>query len=121
MKAFTTIVALVIVSAVLALAGPAQRVCTVPTAGTNLAIPASGSMAFQLQAVIFAAEAATTQTVSVVHTGAITNQLATHVVSATSRMLTVTNCPWLFSGETIRIVPSSGATNSALLVGVTGN
>ena len=94
---------------------------TVVTAGTAITCPASGGMAYKLQAVIFGAEVATTQTVALVHSNGQTNQIATHVVSATGRMLTVTNCPWMFSGEKVWIGPSSGGTNGVVLVGETSH
>jgi hypothetical protein len=103
----------------LALAGsPAQTTGTVATNGTAITVPASGGMAYRLQAVVFGATAGTTQTVALVQ-GGITNQIGTKVVSASDRMLTVTNAPWLFAGE--RVLITTTATNSygAVLVGET--
>ena len=102
-----------------ALAGsPAQTTGTVATAGTALAVPASGSMAYRLQAVVFGADAGTTQTVALVQ-GGITNQIATKAVSATDRMLSVTNAPWQFAGESVRITTSATNSYSVVLVGET--
>ena len=104
-----------------ALAGsPAQTTGTVAVAGTALTVPASGGMAYKLQAVVFAADTGTTQTVALVQ-GGITNQLATKAVSATDRMLTVTNAPWMFSGETVRITTSATNAYGVVLVGETGD
>jgi len=103
----------------LALAGtPAQITGTVATSGTSLNVPASGSVGFKLQAVVFGAAAGTTQTVAVVQAG-ITNQIATKVVAATDRMLTVTNAPWLFSGQTVRITTTATNSYGVVLVGET--
>ena len=76
-------------------ASPARVTGSVATNGTSFAVPASGGMAFRLEAVVFGAAAGTTQTVALVQ-GTITNQVGVKVVSATDRMLVVTNAPWLF-------------------------
>ena len=114
-------VALGLVACVALAGSPAQTTGTVVTAGSAFTCPASGGMAYRLQAVVFGAEVATTQTVALVHANGQTNQLATHVVRATARMLTVTNCPWMFSGEKVWIGPSSGGTNGVVLVGETSH
>ena len=107
--------------AAVALAGsPAQTTGTVATNGTALTVPASGSVAYQLQAIVFGADAGTTQTVALVQ-GSITNQIATKAVSATDRMLTVTNAPWLFAGETVRITTTATNSYDVVLVGETGD
>jgi hypothetical protein len=105
----------------LALAGsPVQTTGTVATNGTAITVPASGSMAYRLQAVVFGASAGTTQTVALVQSG-ITNQIATKAVSATDCMLTVTNAPWLFAGEKVRITTTAANSYRAVLVGETGD
>ena len=103
-----------------ALAGsPAQVTGTVATNGVSLDVPASGGVAFKLQAVVFGAAAGTTQTVALVQ-GGITNQIATKAVSATDRMLTVTNAPWLFAGQTVRITTTATNGYNVVLVGEMG-
>ena len=103
----------------LAAAGsPVQTTGTVATNGTAIAVPASGSMAYRLQAVVFGADANTTQTVALVQ-GGVTNQIATKVVTATDRMLTVTNAPWLFEGQPVRITTSATNSYGVVLVGET--
>ena len=105
----------------LALAGsPVQSSGTVATNGTSFNVPASGSMAYRLDAIVFGAPAGTTQTVALVQSG-ITNQIATKAVSATDCMLTVTNAPWLFAGEKVRITTTATNSYRAVLVGETGN
>ena len=121
MKKMIGVVAALLVSTAVAMAGsPTQTTGTVATNGTSLSIPASGSMAYKLQAVVFGADASTTQTVSLVQSG-ITNQIATKAVSATDRMLSVTNAPWLFAGETVRITTTATNAYGAVLVGETGD
>jgi hypothetical protein len=121
MKKLIAVLAGVLVSVGGALAGsPAQTTGTVAVAGTAITVPASGGMAYKLQAVVFAADAGTTQTVALVQ-GGITNQLATKTVSATDRMLTVTNAPWMFSGETVRITTTATNAYGVVLVGETGD
>ena len=90
------------------------------TNGTAITVPASGSVAYRLQAVVFGAAAGTTQTVALVQ-GGITNQIATKAVSATDRMLTVTNAPWLFAGESVRITTTATNSYGVVLVGETQN
>ena len=99
---------------------PARVVGTVATNGTSFTVPASGGMAFRLEAVVFGAAEGKTQTVALVQ-GTITNQVGVKVVSATDRMLVVTNAPWLFQGDGVRITTS--ATNAFPVVGtgVTGD
>ena len=110
-----------LVSVSVALAGsPAQTAGTVATNGTAITVPASGSMGYKLQAVVFGADAGTTQTVALVQ-GSITNQIATKGVSATDRMLVVTNAPWLFAGEQVRVTTSATNSYGVVLVGETGN
>ena len=88
---------------------PARMAGTVATNGTTFAAPASGGMAFRLESVVFGAAAVTTQTVALVQ-GTITNQIAKKVVGATDRMLVLTNAPWLFQGDGVRI--TTMATNA---------
>ena len=97
---------------------PARVVGTVATNGTSLAVPASGGMAFRLEAVVFGATAGTTQTVTLVQ-GTITNQIAKKVVGATDRMLVVTNAPWLFQGELVRITTTAASAFPVVCTGVT--
>ncbi|MCX6998254.1 MAG: hypothetical protein NTV49_14515 [Kiritimatiellaeota bacterium] len=100
-----------------ALAGsPAQTTGTVATNGTAITVPASGSMAYRLETVVFGADTGTTQTVALVQ-GGITNQIATKAVSATDRMLSVTNAPWLFAGESVRITTTATNSFGVVLVG----
>lgn len=74
--------AVLVVAAGFVLAGsPTQVTGTVATNGTSLSVPASGSMAFKLQAVVFNAAANTTQTVALVQ-GGITNQIGTKAGSS---------------------------------------
>ena len=82
--------------------------------------PGLRGMAFRLEAVVFGAAEGKTQTVALVQ-GTITNQVGVKVVSATDRMLVVTNAPWLFQGDGVRITTS--ATNAFPVVGtgVTGD
>ena len=96
------------VLAAVAMAGsPAQITGTVAAAGTSLDVPASVGTGFKLQAVQFSAANATVHTVKVVvASGAITNYLGVKTVSATAlygRMLVVTNSPWLFAGDKVRL------------------
>ena len=109
------------VSVSVAVAGsPAQTTGTVATNGTAITVPASGSVGYRLESVVFGAEAGTTQTVALVQ-GGITNQIATKVVSATDRMLAVTNAPWLFSGESVRITTTATNSFGVVLVGLMQN
>jgi len=62
------------------------------------------------------AVAGTTQTVALVQ-GAITNQVGTKVVGATDRMLVLTNAPWLFAGDAVRVTTSATNAFGAVLVG----
>ena len=64
------------------------------------------------------AAAGTTQTVALVQ-GTITNQVGKKVVSATDRLLVVTNAPWLFQGDGVRITTSAGIAFSVVGTGVT--
>ena len=97
---------------------PARVVGTVATGGTSFTVPASGGMAFRLEAVVFGAAAGSTQTVSLVQ-GTITNQIAKKVMSATDRMLLVTNAPWLFQGELVRITTTATSAFPVVCTGVT--
>ena len=99
---------------------PVQTTGTVATNGTSITVPASGSMAYKLQAVVFGATAGTTQTVALVQ-GGITNQIGTKAVSATDLMLSVTNMPWLFEGEAVRITTSATNSYGVVLVGETAD
>ena len=121
MKRWIGVLAGMCMVAGLAVAGsPSQTTGTVATAGTSFAVPASGSMAYKLQAVVFGATAGTTQTVSLVH-GSITNQIGTKAVSATDRMLWVTNAPWTFPGERVLIATTATNAFGVVLVGETGD
>ena len=51
--------------------------------------------------------------------GTITNQVGKKVVSATDRMLVVTNAPWLFQGELVRITTTATSAFPAVCTGVT--
>lgn len=62
--------------------------------------------------------AGTTQTVALVQ-GTITNQVGKKVVSATDRMLLVTNAPWLFQGELVRITTTATSAFPVVCTGVT--
>jgi hypothetical protein len=75
-------------------------------------------MAFRLEVVVFGAAAGSTQTVALVQ-GTITNQIAKKVVSATNRMLVVTNAPWLFQGESVRITSTATSAFPVVCTGVT--
>jgi hypothetical protein len=97
---------------------PARVVGTVATGGTSFAVPASGGMAFRLEAVVFGAAAGSTQTVALVQ-GTITNQVGKKVVSATDRMLVLTNAPWLFQGESVRITTTATSAFPVVCTGVT--
>jgi hypothetical protein len=104
----------------IAMAGsPAHVSGTVATNGVAIEVPASGGTGFRLEAVVFGADAGTTQTVALVQ-GGITNQIATKAVSATDRMLWVTNAPWLFAGESVRITTSATNSYGVVLVGECG-
>ena len=121
LKRLSGLVAGAVVCAGVALAGsPVQTTGTVATNGTSITVPASGSMAYRLGAVVFGASAGSTQTVALVQ-GGLTNQIATKAVSATDCMLTVTNAPWLFAGEKVRITTTATNSYRAVLVGETGN
>ena len=52
--------------------------------------------------------------------GTITNQVGRQVVGATDRMLVVTNAPWLFQGDGVRITTSATNALSVVCTGVTG-
>ena len=105
-----------------ALAGsPVHVVGTSATTGvTVVSAPASGSMGFKLQNVVFGAFLDTTQVVSVVQ-GTITNQLATKAIAATDRMLAVSNAPWRFAGDSIRVTQPATNSYSILFVGENQN
>ena len=51
--------------------------------------------------------------------GTITNQIAKKVVGATDRMLVVTNAPWLFQGELVRITTTATSAYPVVCTGVT--
>ena len=89
MKKNAMVVAVCVACAVARGESPARVTGTVATSGTTFAVPASGGMAFRLEAVVFGAAAGSTQTVALVQ-GTITNQIAKEVVSTTIRMLVVT-------------------------------
>lgn len=119
-KAILLGVAVVAVAGLVLAGSPVQTTGTVATNGTSITVPASGSMAYRLQAVVFGATAGTTQTVALVQ-GGITNQVGAKAVAATDRMLSLTNMPWLFSGEAVRITTTATNGYSAVLVGETAN
>ena len=52
--------------------------------------------------------------------GTITNQVGGEVVAATDRILVVTNAPWLFQGDSVRITTSATNAFSVVGTGVTG-
>ena len=95
---------------------PARITGNVATNGTAFAVPVSGGVGFRLQHAVFAAAAGTTQTVALVQ-GAITNQVGTKVVGATDRMLVLTNAPWLFAGDAVRVTTTATNAFGAVLVG----
>lgn len=119
MKMGLAVVAAGLVAAVAMAGSPARVTGTVATNGTSITVPASGSMAFKLQAVVFGGAAGPTQTVALVQ-GGITNQIGTHAVSATARMYSATNAPWLFAGEAVRITTTDTNAFGVVLVGETG-
>ncbi len=107
------------VAGVAAWAGsPARIAGSVATTGTAFAVPVSGGVGFRLQHVVFAAAAGTTQTVALVQ-GSVTNQIGTKIVSATDRMLVVTNAPWLFAGDAVRVTTTATNAYNAVLTGET--
>ncbi len=53
--------------------------------------------------------------------GTITNQVGVKVVSATDRMMVVTNAPSLFQGDGVRITTSAVNAFSVVGTGVTGD
>ena len=116
MKIRTWLVGLMVVAcAGVALAGsPARVTGTVATNGTSLAVTPSGGNGFQLQGVAVASVATTTQTISYV-IGGITNLVGTHVTTATDRLYSVTNGPWLVAGDYVRIVPAGCASGSTVV------
>ena len=102
---------------------PAQVAGSVPTNGAAFTVPASGSMAYKLQAVVFSAGAVSTSavhTVSLVQ-GSLTNQIGTKTVAATDCMLTVSNAPWQFAGDKVRITTTATTNYTVVLVGETAN
>ena len=52
--------------------------------------------------------------------GTVTNQVGRQVVGAPDRMLVVTNAPWLFQGDGVRITTSATNALSVVCTGVTG-
>ena len=124
MKKLIGILAGVLVSAAVVMAGsPARVTGSVATTGTTFLVPASGSTAYRLQNVTYgyatAAGATQAVVVAVVQSG-ITNQIATKTVTAaTDIMLTMTNAPWLFDGDGVRITTTATNAASAVLVGET--
>ena len=127
MKRFIGILAGLLLPAGLAMAGsPARVTGTVGTNGTSIAVSPSGGNGFQLQGVVVGSVATTTQTVNYVIAG-ITNLVGTHVTTATDRLFSVTNGPWLMAGDFVRIVPAGCASGStvvaytAVLLGETQN
>ncbi len=62
------------------------------------------------------AAAESTQTVALVQ-GTITNQIAKKVVSATDRMMVLTNAPWLFQGEFVRITTTAASAFPVVCTG----
>ena len=51
--------------------------------------------------------------------GTITNPIAKKVVGATDRMLLVTNAPWLFQDELVRITTTASSAFPVVCTGVT--
>ena len=115
-RGFLGVMALVLVAGVALAGSPAKVSGTVATNGVSLTVPASGSVAFRVQSVVFAAAAGTTQTVALVH-GSITNQVGTKAVSATDRMLSLTNAPWVFAGESVRITTTATNAYGVVVIG----
>ena len=102
-KLVVTVIVLVCVACAVARGeSPARVVGTVATNGTSFTV------------------AGTTQTVSLVQ-GSITNRVGVKVVSATSRMLVLTNAPWLFQGESVRITTTATSAFPVVCTGVTGD
>lgn len=97
--------------------GP-QRVSATLALGAGTITPPTGDTGrFVPTYIVFNAPADSTQTVSYV-SGAVTNTLATKSITATDKVLALTNAPPMFSGDLLRIVqaPASG-TNTANLIG----
>ena len=119
MKKMLVTVAAGCVAGMAAWAGsPARIAGSVATNGTSFAVPVSGSVGFRLQHAVFGAEAGSTQTVALVQ-GTVTNQLGRKTVAATDRMLAVTNAPWLFEGDAVRVTTTATNAYDAVLVGET--
>ena len=119
MKKMLVMVVVACVAGCVAWAGsPARIAGCVATNGTSFAVPVSGSVGFRLQHAVFGAEADSTQTVALVQ-GTVTNQLGRKTVAATDRMLVVTNAPWLFAGDTVRVTTTATNAYEAVLVGET--
>ena len=117
------LVGLLMPVAVAVAGSPALITGTVATNGTSFAVPVSAGGGYRLQNVTYgyAAAGGATQavTVAVVQSG-ITNQIATKsVTAATDIMLTITNAPWLFSGDAVRITTTATNAASAVLAGET--
>lgn len=120
MKKILVLVVAVVAACATALGeSPARVAGTVATSGSSFAVPASGGMAFRPEVVVFGAAAGTTQTVSLVQ-GSITNQVGMKVVSATDRTLVLTNAPWLFQGESLRVTTTATNGFPVVCTGVTG-
>ena len=113
-----------LVAGVAAFAGsPTMTTGTVAVAGTSTTCPASGSMAYRLQNVVYdfnvAGGATQTVTVAVVQSG-ITNQLATKTITAaTDIMVAITNAPWLFQADQVRITTTGTNSCRFVMVGET--
>ena len=114
-----------LVAGVVMAGSPAQTTGTVAVAGTSITCPASGGMAYKLQNVVYdfnaAGGATQTVTVSLVQSG-ITNQIATKTMTAaTDIMLTITNAPWLFQTDQVRITTTGTNACRFLMVGETSH
>ena len=119
------VVALAVVTTGCAVAwagSPARVTGSVATNGTGtaFAVPVSGGVGFRLQSVLLNATVGTTQTVSIV-CGNVTNTCGAKVIASGDKQLVVTNAPWLFAGDSVRVAPSAGqvTTFPAVLVGET--
>lgn len=85
--------------------------------GSVTPIPSGGYGRVTPQYLVFQAAAGETQTVSYV-SGAITNTVGTKVIASGDAIMTVSNVPPLFAGDSLLIVSSAtGVTNAVTLVG----
>lgn len=98
--------------------GPQQYAATLPDGtGSITPIAADGWGRVTPRYLVFQAAATETQTVSVV-SGTITNTVGTKVIASGDSVMTISNTPPLFAGDSLLIVSSAtGVTNSATLIG----